>query len=174
MKSKYLKMTGIVLLVAAVCTIVYAERQETLKLPDAVVEAVDQIAPDAVIEEAEFEEVELDIYEVELAGGIEVMVAPDGVVVAVETADTLENLPQAVADAIKALAGDASVEEIEKKVTYAEVQIVELETPVTTYEAEFVKDGREIEVELSADGKVLSLEEEGDDDDDHDGDYADD
>ena len=59
--------------------------------------------------------------------------------------------------------------QIEKEEIRAVVQLVELPEPVTVYEAKFIKDGREYEIEIAADGEVLGIEaedDEGEDDDD--------
>ena len=67
------------------------------------------------------------------------------------------DLPQAVKDAVSAEYPGVKITEAEK----------EIEDGKTVYEVEIKKDGREIDIELSADGTILK-EETGDDDDDDD------
>ncbi len=70
---------------------------------------------------------------------------------------TLDQCPQAVQDTIKKEAAGGTIKEIEK----------ETENGVTIYEAEFVKDGKTIEIEVAADGKLLKTKaKDGKDEDD--------
>ena len=91
----------------------------------------------------------------------------DGTLLSFETEVSAEDLPPAVADAIKETGGE--IKKIEQETIHTVVQLVELPEPVTVYEAKFIKDGKEYEIEIAADGKVLAVEaedDEGDDDDD--------
>ena len=144
-------------------------------LSSAAVESIKAAFPNATIGEVEAEKEDgLDLLEVELTldgKEIEVTVSPDGVIVEVETEVAMKDLPKAVADAIAKAAAGAKVEEIEREETRAVVRdgkLVKLDQPKITYEAEFLKDGKEVEVEVAADGTILSTEteDEGEDDDD--------
>ncbi len=69
---------------------------------------------------------------------------------------TIDQVPAAVKATILKEAKGAKIKEIEK----------ETKKGKTIYEAEFVVDGKEIEIKVAADGKLLSREVEDDDDDD--------
>lgn len=69
---------------------------------------------------------------------------------------TIGQVPAAVKATILREAKGAKIEEIEK----------ETKKGKTVYEAEFVVDGKEIEIKVAPDGKLLSREVEEDDDDD--------
>lgn len=142
-------------------------------LPKAAAAAIKKAFPKATIDEIELEKEGVVLYEVELEQGgkeLEVTVSPDGQIVEVERKVSKADLPDAVAKTLARLAGDAKIKEIEKEEIHAVVKLVKLRKPKTVYEAEFVKDGKEIEVKIAADGTLLSeeIEEEGDDDDDED------
>ena len=76
-----------------------------------------------------------------------------------------EELPAAVRAALTKEAGEARVKELERKEIRAILTVQRLPTPQTVYEAEFEKDGKEIEILIDATGKVLSRKAEADDDD---------
>ncbi|HOD82069.1 MAG: hypothetical protein BWX88_01626 [Planctomycetes bacterium ADurb.Bin126] len=63
---------------------------------------------------------------------------------------TIDQVPQAVRDAILKEAGEAKIDEIEKETKGDKV----------TYEAEWKVDGKEIEIKLAEDGTVLAREQE--------------
>jgi uncharacterized membrane protein YkoI len=138
-------------------------------LPAAAADAVKKAFPKATIEEVEREREGLVLYEVELkADGkeIEVEVTPDGQIVAVEREVAKEDLPEAVAKALGKLAGDAKIQEIEKEEVHAVLKLVKLDTPRVVYEAEFMQNGKEVEVKIAGDGTLLGREVEDEDDDD--------
>ncbi|RJP32656.1 MAG: hypothetical protein C4547_13115 [Phycisphaerales bacterium] len=76
-----------------------------------------------------------------------------------------EDLPQAVRDTILREANGATVREIEKEMRGGQV----------VYEAEWLVNGREVEIAVAADGTLLAGDDDGDDDDgdDDDGDDGD-
>ena len=101
----------------------------------------------------------------------DVKVAKDGTVMEVESEETIETVPAAVAATIKAQ--NAELKEVDKEVEYAKLQVVVLDTPITTYSAEIIKDGKKIELEIAADGTIIEQEvkkchKDKDDDDDDD------
>jgi len=51
------------------------------------------------------------------------------------------------------------VSKVEKSVEYAQLKVVKLVTPVTSYEAEIIKDGKKIEMEIAIDGTILKQHE---------------
>ena len=182
MKSKnykpvvYIALVGVILCVAA-----YAgkDRDEDVTLPEAVVAAVKALFPQAEVKEAELDEEEIKVYEVDLeANGedvAEVTVAPDGTIVEVETEIAADDLPSAVKNAIAQAAEGAEIKKAEKEVTHAVVKLVLLDEPKTSYTVELVKDGNKCEIEVAADGTIMEgLEckkhddDEDDDDDDDD------
>jgi hypothetical protein len=144
-------------------------------LPAAVEAAVKALFPNATIDEVEMERESVTAYEVEADDGskeYDVTVAEDGTVIEVSSDETMDSVPAAVAQAINAQS--AEVKEIEKETEYAEVIVVELDVPRTSYEVEFIRDGSEVELEIAADGTILRQEanekkcHRHDDDDDDD------
>lgn len=161
MKSRHLKVIGLMLLVGAVmCAVVYAHKHKGKKtcLPDAVKAAINTSYPKAEIEEVEAECEGLKVYEVELEQNdqeLELTLAKDGTIIEVETKVCMESLPKAVADAITKVAEGAKIKKVEKEVTHAELKFVKLDDPKTTYEAKIIKDGKKTEIKIAADGTVL-------------------
>jgi uncharacterized membrane protein YkoI len=170
MRWEHWKPVVIVALIGlTVCVVTYAGKQKETDLPAAVKTAIESLYPQAVIEEAEAEEEGLKVYEVELkqkGKEFEVTIGPNGTIVEVESKLTMEDLPAAVAEAIAKAAAGASVKQVEQEVTYAVVKLIKLDKPMTTYEAELIKDGEEREIEVAADGTVLELKVKDDDKDD--------
>ena len=72
---------------------------------------------------------------------------------------TIGQVPAAVKTTILKEAGDNTIEEIEK---------VSIDGKVAYYEAEWHAGGKEVEIKVDPDGKLLSKEVEDDDDDDDD------
>ena len=169
-------MVGLVVFVGAmVCAVTYAgrHRKKNVQLPEAVREAVDMHYPQAVIEEVKREKEGPKIYEIELEQNgqdFELTVAPDGTVVETESEVAVDSLPDAVKKAILDVASGARIKEVSKEITYLVVKLVALDEPRTTYEAELDKAGKEIEIEVAADGTVLKVKAEEDEDRDEDGD----
>jgi len=74
-----------------------------------------------------------------------------------EVTVTIDQVPAPVRDTIRAEAGDNPIKEIE----------AETKNGQTIYEAEWVAGGKEVELKLSADGKIIEKKvEDADDDDD--------
>ena len=145
-----------------------AKEEAKVELPSAAAEAIKAAFPDAKIEEVEVEEEEgVTLYEVELEQGdveMEVEVAPDGTIVEIETEIAQKDAPEAALQAIQAAAPDAEIEEVEKIEIRAETkkaegdkpaQLVKLDKAKIVYEAELKKDGKEGEITVAADGKVV-------------------
>ena len=143
---------------AMLCAAAYAEKGEMKGvLPAAVQAAVKAMFPSGTIETSKMKEMEMTTYEVELKGA-SVNVGEDGMVASVETVEDMNALPAAVAQTIKAQGAKAA--KVEKKVKHAELKLVRLAAPVTTYEAKVAKDGKEMEIVVAADGKILKQEAE--------------
>jgi uncharacterized membrane protein YkoI len=161
MKQKSFKLLYIVMVVCVIaCIITYAGKDEQKKscLAPAAKAALDVLYPNAEIEEVEVEKEGLKVYEVEVEQNdqeVEVVLAPDGTLIEVETEMTVEGLPEAVAKAVEKAAEGATVKEVSKEVTYAVVKLVKLDQPQTSYEAELSKEGAECEIEFAEDGTIL-------------------
>ncbi len=145
-----------------------AKEEAKVELPSAAADAIKAAFPEAEIEEVEVEEEDgLTLYEVELEQDdmeMEVEVAPDGTIVEIETEIAQKDVPEAALQAIQAADADAKIEEIEKVEIRAEVkksqlapaaQLVKLDEAKIVYEAELEKDGKEGEITVAADGKVV-------------------
>jgi len=158
MKRKNLKLLYVAMVVCVIASVVtYAGKGEQ-NLPLAVRTALEALYPNAEIEEAEVEKEGLKIYEVELEQNdqeVEVAIAPDGTLLEVETEMTLQDLPEAVAEAIAEAAEGATIKEVSREVTYAVVKLVSLDQPQTSYEAELSRQGAVCEIEVAADGTIL-------------------
>jgi hypothetical protein len=152
-------------------------------LPATVEAAIKSLFPKATVDESKVDKESVTVYEVGLKDGnteSDVTVSEDGTVVEVCTEETMDTLPAAVANAIKAQ--NAEVKEIEKGVDYAQLKMVKLDIPKTTYEAKIIKDDETIELKIAADGTILKQHEakekkchkDKDEDDKDDGEEADD
>jgi len=172
MKAKGYRSAGMVLAVAALLSAAtYAERGDGVRLPAAVRKALQSLYPGATPEEVKSEMEGMRVYEVELEQGerkFEVTLAPNGTVLEVETQVALEELPDPVKAALRRAAGGAEIEEISKEVTHWVLTLKKLDAPEVSYEAQVVKDGREIELEFAADGALLPNDDDGDEDEDED------
>ena len=136
------------------------------EIPPAVKATIFAEAKGGTIEEIEMEtEDGKTIYEAEViidGQEIEIEVAPDGTLLGKEIEDneddgdededeeevSLEEVPEAVKATILKEAGGAEIEEVVK----------ETEDGQTIYEAKFVVDGQEIEIEVAPDGTLLERE----------------
>ncbi|MFZ0033464.1 MAG: hypothetical protein WAK60_00570 [Sedimentisphaerales bacterium] len=144
------------------CAAAYAEKGEKeCSLSAAVQAAVKALFPNAVIGKCKMEE-EMKMYEVKVKDGnkeSEVKLAVDGTVAEVETVEDINALPAAVAKTLKA--HDAKVSKAEKSVEQAQLKLVKLDVPITTYEAKINnKDGEKIEIKVAADGTIIKQEAE--------------
>ena len=158
-KKNVIVSSVIVLAVLAVCAAVYAEHEGGVVLPEAVKATIKALYPAGAIEEAKIEEKGLKLYEVEVdANGVEAEITADaeGTIAEVTTKEKVESLPAAVAQTVAAQGGKAI--EAEKEVTHAQIKLVKLNAPVTTYEVKIEKDGKTTEIEIAADGKILPQE----------------
>ena len=139
------------------------EDEETLswdQIPAPVQRAIKEHAGDAKIEKIEKEsEGGKLVYEAEFkteGRETELKIAPDGTLLGMEQEISLDQAPEAVRGAIERQVGGAKITEIE----------LETEGGKTTYEVEFTRNGKEYELQIDPNGKILKLEEEEDDDDD--------
>lgn len=156
-KKNVIVSSVIVMAVLVVCTAVYAEYEGGVVLPEAVKAAIKALYPAGEIEEAKIEKEGLKLYVVEV-NGVEAEITADaeGTIAEVTTEEKVESLPIAVAQTVAAQGGKAI--EAEKEVTHAQIKLVKLDAPVTTYEVKIEKDGQMTEIEIAADGKILPQE----------------
>ena len=145
------------MVVVVACAAVYAGKHEDkIKLPGLVKSAIKALYPAGEIKKAKMEKEYLKLYEVKLdANGTEVEITADadGTVAEVETKEKVDSLPAAVAHTVTAKGG--KVIEAGKEVSYAQLKLVKLDAPVTKYEVKIEKDGKTIELQIAADGKIL-------------------
>ena len=151
-----------VALIAVLCAVTYAEKdKKECSLTAAVQAAVKALFPNAVIDKCKMDEEEMKMCEVKVKDGnneSEVKLSADGMVAEVETVETLDSLPAAVAQTFKSQGTE--VTKIKKGVEYAQLKLVKLDTPITTYEGKISKDGKTIEIKVAADGTIIKQETE--------------
>ena len=151
MKTKHWKLVFI--LVVSLVILAFAadsDKHNKVSLPDAAKAAIDAKYPQAVIKR---------VYEVELEQSdqeVELTISPDGKIIEKESEVTMDDLPPAVKAAIAKASKGGQVKEIEQETTYYVVTLKKLETPLVTYEAEIIIDGKESEIKFASDGKLLS------------------
>jgi uncharacterized membrane protein YkoI len=158
-KKNWIVIVCCVALIAMVCAVSYAEKGGKSSIPAVVEAAVKALVPNATIVKSKLGEEKVSAYEIDVNDGSresEVTIAEDGTAIDAEYTEAMDTVPPAVAAAIKAQ--NAEVKEVVRVVEYAQIKVVKLATPVTSYEAEIVKDGRKMEVEFAADGKILKQE----------------
>ena len=158
-------------LIGSIVMAKHEHHERKAALPDAIKAMIAADYAGATISEAEREVVKNVVYEIELelADGseIELMVASNGVVTAVEKELSVSDLPF---DLSSIMPQNAKIEKIESEVTHAVfAPVANSQGSVTQYEVEVEVDGHEVEYTLSASGVVLSEEVEDDDDDKHHG-----
>jgi hypothetical protein len=143
------------------CTAAFGEKGEKkCSLPAAVEAAVKMLFPKATVDESKMDRESVKMYEVGIKDGnseYDVTVSEDGIISEVTTDEAVDTLPAAVAQTIKAQNGE--VKEVEKEIKYAQIKVVKLDTPVTSYEAKIIKDNETIEVKIAADGTILKQHE---------------
>ena len=151
------------------------------KLPEKAKLAIKKMFPKATIKDVELEyEHGVKLYEVELAESgrlMEVKLSSRGAVVEVATRLSMRNVPKLAAETIRKHSKGARVKEIEKvevQVVVKSGKLVKLRKPRTFFEAEVLKGGKEAEIKVSPDGKLLeplkweNIEDDEDDDEDDD------
>jgi uncharacterized membrane protein YkoI len=157
---------GLAMLVAPEAWAEKGKKEEKVTLdqvPAAVKATLLKEAKDAKIEEIEKETKNgTTTYEAKfVADGktVEVKVASDGTLLKRKVEDeekvTLDQVPAAVKDTILKEAKGAKIEAIEKETKKGE----------SVYEAEFLAEGKEVEIRVASDGKLLKEEAEDEDED---------
>jgi len=134
-----------------------------VELPATVVDAIEANAPGAEIDSVEVEEeAGITLYDIEFKADMgEIEVAEDGTVIDVVTIITMEELPEAAANAIKDAIEGATIRRLEMSEIRSEIKkegetgtIAKLVTPRYVYEAELEKDGQTGEIEVDAEGNI--------------------
>jgi hypothetical protein len=174
MNVRILKLTGLtVFVVAMVCAITYAEKGG-VTLPAAIKSAIQAAYPQATVGKADTEK-EFEVYEVVITQNSkesELTVTPEGAIIEMEAKIDKANIPDAVSKALTAAAQGAEIKEVEQQTAYYVIKAVKLEKPEMAYTADLVKDGKQCEVKIAANGTVIEKSEwkksEGKDEDDED------
>ncbi|MHC4563541.1 MAG: PepSY domain-containing protein [Planctomycetota bacterium] len=146
-------------------------------LPEQAAAAIETEFPDAEIAEVERERVGVVLYEVEFERDgeeVEVTVTAEGQIVAIEREMDEDDLPETVVTTLAEHAGEAEIEEVEAEEVRAELKFVPVAKPRVVYEVEFHNDGREVELTIDANGKLLGKGVEHEDDDVDDVEHEDD
>jgi len=141
-----------------------AIEEPEIELPEAVLTVVEENFPGAeiyFIEQAE--QFGVVLYDIEFkADQGEIEVAEDGTVIDMVTIITIEELPEAAAQAIQEAAEGMTIKRLEKSEILAEVKveneqgvIIKLEAPKYVYEAEVEKDGQTGEITVDAEGNII-------------------
>lgn len=138
-------------------------------------DAVKKAFPDAQVRgaEREREQVPVILYEVGIVQGdkrAEVLVATDGTIVALSRKLAKADLPEPILAAATKLAKKGKVTEVEKLQVRATPRFTPLDKFRIAYKVEVHRGGREYEVMLNEEGKILSAVVDDDDDDGDDGD----
>ncbi|MBN1845377.1 MAG: PepSY-like domain-containing protein [Sedimentisphaerales bacterium] len=173
MRRNNWKRIGVAVLagVLAVALTYAAKTPKKVSLPAAVQKTLAEQYPAAAIKEVEEEKAGPIVYEVELtqADGsvLEVTVAADGTIIEVEHEIKPDTLPNAV---LAALPQNAVIKEAQIQTIRAVFQPVVLAQSQMLYEVEVMLDGKEVEIEVTPEGKVIQKQIENDDDDGDDGD----
>jgi uncharacterized membrane protein YkoI len=146
-----------------------SERAVGPHLPEAIRKAIKERFPGARVQEVERDyALGIALFEVELVtpgGQAEAVLSGDGVLVEIEREVAAEDVPFGVMRALKQLSGDKQPDEIEEVQVHAVARLVPLGRSRTAYEAEWEAEGKEIEVRVDSEGKLLSQQKEQEDDD---------
>ena len=102
MNKEYRKVISLVVLIAVIiCTVAYAghcSKKDTL--PSAAMAAVEKMYPNREMTKIEAEEATLVLYEVDFADGGSMVISAEGMVVSVETKESMQSIPSAVAKSL--------------------------------------------------------------------------
>lgn len=126
------------------------------EVPKAVLEAFEKAYPNA--KDVEFEKETSNgksVYEVEFKENDrerEVLFDADGVILQIEESLDVKSLPEPIAKAISQAYPNATIEDAEK--------ITKPDGTIIVYEVEIKNDGKKLELELDANGKILKAEQD--------------
>jgi len=158
-RKNWIVIVCCVALVAMVCAVSYAEKAEKSSIPAAIEAAIKALIPNAILGEGGKEQEPVNVYEVKIKDGskeADVTVSEDGTAINAEYTETINDMPPAVAAAVKAQ--NAEAKGVERVVEYAQIKVVKLGAPVTSYDVEVVKDGKKMAMTIAEDGKILKQE----------------
>ena len=130
------------------------------KLPEAVEKAVLKAYPSASIEEFEPQRRVVRLIEVTIMHDgeeLDLTFSPDGKLLTIVAEIAPDDLPAAVRQAMRKVAGRSPIKEAEQMRIVADLQPLPLKKPRTQFEATFHKDGLEQDVIVSQDGQVVTL-----------------
>ncbi len=130
------------------------------KLPAAVEKAVLKAYPSASIEEFEPQRRVVQLIEVTITHDgeeLDLTFSPDGKLLTIVTQLEPDDLPAAVRQAVRKVAGRSPIKEAEQIRIVADLQPQPLKKPRRQFEATFDKDGLEQDVIVSEDGQVVTL-----------------
>jgi hypothetical protein len=122
-----------------------------MELPAAVMDAINTNVPGAEIDKVEVaEEAGITLYDIEFkADRGEIEVTAEGTVIDVVTIITMEELPEAAAQAIQKATEGVTIRRLEKSEIFSEIDtecetgiVIKLDTHRFVYEAELEKDGQ--------------------------------
>lgn len=126
------------------------------QVPKKVLEAFEKAYPNA--KEVEFEEEMIDgkaVFEVEYKENgreYEILYDSDGMILQIEETLDVMALPEPIVQAISKAYPKATIEDAEK--------VMKPDGTVTIYEVEIKTEGKKLELELDANGKILKAEED--------------
>jgi uncharacterized membrane protein YkoI len=134
-----------------------------MELPAAVMDAINTHVPDAEIDKVEVAvEDGITLYDIEFKedrGEIEVV--EDGTIIDIVTIITMDELPEAAAQAIQKATEGITILRLERSEIFSEIDtkeekgtVIKLDTHRFVYEAELEKDGRTGEITVDADGNI--------------------
>ena len=157
MKTQFL-ITTIAIILLIVFGQANADEKEVSKqqVPKTVLEAFEKAYPNA--KEIEFEKEIIDgkaVYEVEFKENdreYEVLYDSDGVIVQIEETLDAKALPESIVQAISKAYPKATIEDAEK--------VMKPDGTVIAYEVEIKSEGKKLELELDANGKILKTEQD--------------
>lgn len=126
------------------------------QVPKAVLEAFEKAYPNA--KEVEFEKEMIEgkaVYEVDYKENgreYEILYDSDGVILQMEETLDVKALPEPIAQAISKAYPKATIEDAEK--------VMKPDGTVIVYEVEIKMEGKKLELELDASGKILKIEQD--------------
>jgi len=130
-----------------------------LQAPPAAVSAIRQAFPKASIEKVKPEEEDgVKVYEAKLLDNgkeMEIKVTGEGAILEIETDVAPGDLPKAVSDAVAKAAPGAKIKKARKEETLADVKRGKLAKAELKYEVEVAQNGKEGELEVAPDGKIV-------------------
>lgn len=152
-------LATVVILGMAVLGCAPASPANQAQLPAAATQTLQKAYPGCTIEKVKVEDEDgVKVYEANLRSGKmkkEVTLTAAGEILEIETPMATCDLPKAVADAVAKAAPGAKITEAASEEVLADAKLGKLAAPKVTYKVEVQKGGKEGEMTLSPEGKVL-------------------